>query len=260
MPKKRLLLFLLIIISLIFITYQSNRSSFQPLKFFTNIFNKFHEIKHSAKDSITAPFKRMLLRDEENKKLQAEIARLRTEQQRYQEAFFENRRLKNLLSLKEKEPRYVTSARIIAKSTDQWSNMLILDKGSSDGVKKDMTVITPLGLVGKISHATNSYSYLLLLTDINFSSAARIQKSRVEGVLSGQGLNKCVLKYIPYEEHVGIGDIVITSGLDRLFPKGIPIGYISKVNKVGTAPLQHIEVVPFEDTAKIEEVAIIQRE
>lgn len=260
MPKKRLLLFLFVIISIIFITYQSNRSPFQPLKFFTNIFNKFQEITHSAKDSITAPLKRMLLRDEENKKLQAEIARLRTEQQKYQEAFFENRRLKNLLLLKEKEPRYVTAARIIAKSTDQWSNMLILDKGSSGGVKNDMTVITHRGLVGKISHVTDSYSYLLLLTDINFSSAARIQKSRVEGVLSGKGLNKCILKYIPYDERVGIGDIVITSGLDTLFPKGIPIGYISKVNKEGTALFQHIEVVPFENTTKIEEVVIIQRE
>lgn len=260
MPKKRLLFLLFVIISFVLITFQTYKSPFQPLKFFTNIFNKFHEITHSVKDSISAPFKRILLRDEENKKLQAEIARLRIEQQKYQEVFFENRRLKNLLLLKEKEPRYVTAAHIIAKSTDQWSNMLILDKGSSDGVKKDMTVITHQGLVGKISHVTDSYSYLLLLTDINFSSAARIQKSRVEGILSGKGFNKCILKYIPYDESVVIGDIVITSGLDTLFPKGIPIGYISKVNKEGTTLFQHIEVVPFEDTAKIEEVVIIQRE
>lgn len=260
MPKKRFFLFLFIIICLILITYQSNRAPLQPLKFFNNVFNKFHDITHSVKDSITSPFKRMLIKEKENKKLKAEIARLLAEQQRYQETFLENKRLKNLLSLKENEPRYVTTASIIAKGTDQWSNTLIIDKGLSDGVRKNMTVIAPKGLVGKILNVNNSYSYLLLLTDINFSSAARIQKSRVEGVLSGTGFKKCVLKYIPYEEHVGKGDVVITSGLDKLFPKGIPIGYVSKVDKESTGLFQHIEVLPFEDIAKIEEIAIIQRE
>jgi rod shape-determining protein MreC len=260
MPKKRILLLLFIIISLIFITYQSNRASLRPLSFFNNIFSTLHEIKHSVKKSITSPFKRMLLREEDNKKLRAEIDHLRTEQQRYYEAFLENKRLKKLLSLKEEEPRYVTTAQIIAKSTDQWSSIVTIDKGSSDGIKKDMTAITSQGLVGKISNVSGSYSSLLLVTDINFSSAARLQKSRVEGVLSGTGFKKCKLKYIPYEEHVETGDIVITSGLDELFPKGIPVGSISKVDKKGTGLFQDIEVLPFEDTEKTEEIVIIQRE
>jgi len=260
MPKKRLLLFFFIIISLIFITYQSNREPFQSLNFFNNMFNKLHEIKDSAKDSVTSPFRRILLREEDNKKLRTEISQLRTEQQRYYEAFLENKRLKKLLSLKEEEPRYVTTAAIIAKSMDQWSNIVTIDKGSSDGVKKDMTAITHRGLVGKISNVTDSYSHLLLLTDINFSSAARLQKSRVEGILSGTGFKKCTLKYIPYEERVENGDTVITSGLDTLFPKGIPIGYVSKVDKKGTGLFQNVEVIPFEDTAKTEEIVIIQRE
>lgn len=260
MPKKRLLLFLFIIISLIFITYQSNRSSLQPLEFINNLFSKFHEMTHTVKESITSQFKRMLLREEENKKLKTEIARLLTERQRYNEVFLENKRLKKLLLLKEKEPRYVATAHVIAKGTDQWSNTLIIDKGLSDGIKKDMSVITHRGLVGKITKVDDSLSYLLLLTDINFSSAARLQKSRVEGVLSGTGFIKCKLKYIPYEEHVEKGDIIITSGLDKFFPKGLPIGYVSKVKKEGTGLFQDIEVIPFEDTAKIEEVVIIQRE
>jgi rod shape-determining protein MreC len=260
MPKKRLLLFLFIIISLIFITYQSNRVHFQPLNFFNNIFSNLHEIKHSVKNSITSPFKRMLLREEENKKLRAEIAQLRIEQQRYHEVFLENKRLKNLLSLKEEEPRYVTTAQIIAKSTDPWSSIVTIEKGSSDGIKKDMTAITSRGLVGKISNVSDSYSSLLLITDINFSAAARLQKSRSEGILSGTGFRKCTLKYIPYEEQVEKGDTVITSGLDKLFPEGIPIGYISKVDKKGTGLFQEVDVVPFEDTAKTEEIVIIQRE
>lgn len=73
------------------------------------------------------------------------------------------------------------------------------------------------------------------------------------------GLRKCQLKYIPLEEEVKVGNIIITSGLDSLFPQGIPVGYISKVDKKGAGLFQNIEVTPFEDNSKVEEVAIIKR-
>jgi rod shape-determining protein MreC len=112
--------------------------------------------------------------------------------------------------------------------------------------------------VGKIVAVSASSSSLLLLTDLNFSVAVRLQESRREGILSGTGLRKCQLKYIPQEEVVKLGVAVITSGLDSLFPEGIPVGYISKVNKKGTALFQDIEVTPFADDTKVEEVAIIR--
>lgn len=260
MPKKRLLLFLLIITALSLMTYQSNREPLLPLKFLNNALNWFHDIKHSVKDSITSPFKRIFLKEEENIRLKEDLNNLLKERQKYREALLENKRLRELLSLKEKEHRYVTAARVIARGTDQWSNTFVLDKGLSDGVTKDMLAITHRGLVGKISSVSDSYSTLLLLTDINFSSAARLQESRIEGVLSGTGFRKCLLKYIPYEEKVEQGNTVITSGLDSLFPQGIPIGYVSKVNKKGTGLFQDIEVLPFEDTSKIEELVIIKKE
>jgi len=259
MPKKRLLLFLFILISLGLMTYQSNREHILPLKSLKTAFNRFHDVKTSIKDFITSPFKRMLLREEENIRLKAEIARMLKEQQEYREAFQENKRLRELLSLKEKEHRYITTARVIGRSSDQWSNTLILDKGLSDGITKDMTAITNRGLIGKISGASVSYAHLLLLSDINFSAAARLQEGRTEGVISGTGFRKCQLKYIPSEEEVKKGDIVITSGLDSLFPQGIPIGYVSKVNKKGTGIFQYIEVIPLVDNAKIEEVVIIKK-
>jgi rod shape-determining protein MreC len=260
MPKKRLLLFLFIIIlSLGLMTYQSKKEHLLPLRFLNNTLNGFHAIVNSVKDSITSPFKKMLIREEENTRLKAEIRRLREEQQKYQEALLENRRLRELLSLKEKEHGYITAARIIARGADQWSNTFVLDKGLSDGVAKDMTAITQKGLMGKIAGVSNSYSYLLLLTDLNFSAAVRLQESRREGIISGTGLRKCQLKYIPYEEEVKVGDIVITSGLDSLFPQGIPVGYVSRVDKKGTGLFQNIDVIPFEDNSKTEEIAIIKR-
>jgi rod shape-determining protein MreC len=201
----------------------------------------------------------MLLREEENLRLKAELDKLLRERQKYEEAFLENKRLKEILSLKEKEHRYVTVARVIARGPDQWSNTFVLDKGLPAGIQKDMTAITTKGLVGKISEVSNSYSYLLLLTDINFSATVRLQEGRMEGIISGTGLRKCQLKYIPYDEEVKKGDVLITSGLDSLFPKGIPVGYVSKVDKKGSGIFQNIEVTPFVNNRSIEEVAIITR-
>lgn len=260
MPKKRLLLFLFIILSLSLMTYQSKKEHFLPLKFLNNTLTSFHAIVNSVKESFTSPFKKMLIREEENTRLKAEIKRSLEEQQKYKEALLENRRLRELLSLKEREHGYVTAARIIARGADQWSKTFVLDKGLSDGVTKDMAAITPKGLVGKISGVSNSSSSLLLLTDLNFSAAVRLQESRREGIISGTGLRKCQLKYIPYdEEEVKVGDILITSGLDSLFPQGIPVGYITRIDKKGSGLFQNIEVTPLEDNAEVEEVAIIKR-
>jgi rod shape-determining protein MreC len=181
------------------------------------------------------------------------------EQQKYREVFLENRRLRELLGLKEKEQRHVTTARVLARGTDQWSNTLILDKGAGDGITKDMIALTEKGLVGKISEVSGSFSYLLLLSDINFSAAARLQENRTEGVISGTGFRKCQMKYVPSEEEVKKGDTVITSGLDSLFPQGIPVGYVSRVNKKNVGMFQDIEVKPFVDNNKVEVVAIIRK-
>jgi len=260
MPKKRLLLLLLLIIlSLGLMTYQSNKERLRPFRFLDTIINKFHVVADSLRDSATTPFKRMLLREEENIRLKAELNRLLREQHKYQEILHENKRFRELLSIREKESRYITTARVIARVSDQWSHIFVLNKGLSDGVTKDMTAITHRGLAGKISDASDSYSYLLLVTDINFSAAVRLRESRREGVISGTGLRKCQLKYIPYDEEVKVNDVVITSGLDSLFPKGIPVGYVSKIGEKKSGLFQRIEVTPSEDNKKIEEVVIIKQ-
>ena len=260
MPKKWLLLLLFIIIALSLMTYQSNRQHLFQFNFLNTAINRFHEMKSSLIDALSSPFHRMMLREQENVKLKEEVAKMLKEQQACREIFYEDKTLRGLLALKEKEHRYITSAQVIGRSADQWSNVLILDKGRSDGIAKDMVAVTEKGLVGKISGVSDSYSNLMLLSDINFSAAVRVQESRIEGVISGTGFRKCQLKYIPYEEEVKKGNTIITSGLDQLFPKGILVGYVSKVNKKDIGFFQEIEVLPFVDLSKIETVAIIRRE
>ncbi len=123
-----------------------------------------------------------------------------------------------------------------------------------------MAVITPQGLVGKIYSVHDYYSEVLLLKDSNFSVAVRLQNSRREGVISGTGNDYCLLKYVPPEENVEIGEVVITSGFDGIFPEGLPVGVVSKVKKEGIEFFQYIEVRPFQSSEKTEDVIVMKRE
>ncbi len=260
MPKKNILLFvLLVIISFVLMTFQSRKGHLPINNLLHNLLNNTHKATKSLSDSVTRPFERMALNEEDNIKLQKRIDDLLMEREKYQEALIENKRLKELLRLRESSSSYITSAKVIARGVDYWTNTLIIDKGLKDGVEKDMSAITPKGLAGKVISVSDSYSQLLLISDINFSVTVRVQETRKEGVISGTGTRKCVLKYIPYEEEIKTGDIVITSGLDSLFPPGIQVGYVSKVdNKGAGGHFQYIEVVPFQDDKKIEEVIIVR--
>jgi len=259
MFRKKAIFFLLIVIVLFsFMTYQSRKGYSlmdNPASF---LLNAASSVITSVLDAIRRPFQMIAIRDEDNRSLQKRVDELMLERMSYQEALLENKRLKDLLKLKENHNDTIATAKIIARGTGHWTHTFILDKGLKDGITKDSTAITPKGLAGKIFNVSDSFSNVLLLTDINFAAAVRLQESRREGILSGTGTNKAVLKYMPPEQEVKEGDIVVTSGLDLLFPPGIPAGYVSRVNRQGTGQFQYIEVIPFVDNASIEEVLIIK--
>lgn len=260
MSIRRLLpLFLLLVFSLTLMTYQSNKGIIAPFGFIGTSFNHINDMIHSLSTAVQRPFRKIMVRDEENRRLRGEIDRLIAEQQRYRDLFFENRRLRDILALKEKERRYITAARIISRGLDRWSNTVVIEKGRRDGITKDMAVITPSGLVGKVSMVADSYAYVLLMSDINFSASVRVQEIRKEAILSGTGGRRCVLKYITPEDELKEGQVVVTSGFDDLFPQEMPAGYISRVTKKGTSIFQEIEVTPFQDLTKLDEVIIVRR-
>jgi rod shape-determining protein MreC len=256
--KNTLLFFTLVVLSLVLMTYQSKKGRLFSLPPLSALLDNSQFAAQSLTDMIEAPFRRMALREEENTRLKKEVAQLLLEKQKYRETALENRRLRELLQFKETQTNYIATCRIIARGIDRWSNTLLLDKGAKDGLAKDMTAVTPKGLAGKITDVTDSYAHLLLLTDINFSAAVRLQQSRREGIVSGTGTGKCVLKYIPHDEEVKPGDVVVTSGLDALFPAGIPVGYVSKVDVKAGGAFQYIEVVPYQNDAKMEEVIVVR--
>lgn len=259
MSKKNLFLFLLLLgVSFILMTYQSKKGHLLTAHGVSTLLHYSQAASRSATDSITSPLKTLSLRAKENILLRKRVDELLLERAKYQETVLENKRLRQLLDLRERQQRYVATARVLARGTDRWSHILVLDKGSSDGIAKDMCAITPGGLAGKIIEVTDAYAKVLLLTDITFSAAVRLQESRKEGIISGTGTKHLVLKYVPYEDAIKTGDIVITSGLDRLFPPGIPVGFVSKVKTQGRGHFQDIEVSPYVDESRIEEILIIQ--
>jgi rod shape-determining protein MreC len=260
MPRRKMFFFLVVVVfSFVLMTYQSRKGHTLSVGFTGNLLNSIDAATESVTDAIKRPFRMIALRDAENTALKKRVRELLLEREKYREAMLENKRLRELLGLKERHRDYVATARVIARGIDNWAHTFLLDKGSADGIAKDMTAITPRGLAGKIASVTGSYSRLLLLNDINFSTSVRLQDSRREGVLSGTGTRRCVLKYVSFDEPVKAGEIVITSGLDMLFPAGIPIGYVSKVGgRAGESNFQYIEVQPFQDSAEMEEVTIVK--
>ena len=260
MPRKKTLLFFIVVIfSFVLMTYQSRKGYTLSVDFMSGPLNSMHAASHSLAEAVKRPFRMMALREKENIEMKKKIGELLLEGAKSREALLENKRLKELLSLREYKRNYIASAQVIARGIDNWTHTLLIDKGAADGVAKDMAAITPRGLAGKITGVSASYSHILLLTDRNFSASSRLQGNRTEGVLSGTGSRRCVLKYVPFDEEVKVGDIVITSGLDMLFAPGIPIGYVTKVdNRKVSGDFQYIEVQPFQDNARMEEVIIVK--
>ncbi|MFA5353515.1 MAG: rod shape-determining protein MreC [Thermodesulfovibrionales bacterium] len=251
--KKRLLILLaLIIAGTALMTIQHKGGG---LAFFRVLSSPF-DFMNSVTTGLIDRFEGTWDAKRENERLRKELTALLLERQRYGEVMRENRRLKDLLSLKEVQPRYLATARVVARGYDRLLNTVILDKGSSSGIGKDMAVITTRGLVGKIYTVKPGSSEVLLLQDPNFSVAARLQEGREEGVISGAG-SRCTLKYVPPEVEVKPGAVVISSGLDGIFPAGLPIGLAKRVKKEGAGFFQEISVQPFQSEASVEEVVIV---
>lgn len=260
MPRKRYWLLLsLFIASIVLMTYQSQNGAIRPFGFLGEpLFSVNHAIS-SIKSGITESLEKYTLRDEELKKMKSELDALRMKEQKHMETELENRRLKGLLDLKDRQEGYVASARVVARGSDRWANTYVIDKGTGDGVRKDMAVVTVDGLLGKVQEARDSYSTVLLIDDPRFSAAARLQSGRAEAVLSGAGPGQCELKYVPTDTKVEKGETVLTSGLDSLFPPGLRAGFVSEVATDKEALFHDIQVVPYVDTSKVEEVIVVKR-
>jgi rod shape-determining protein MreC len=197
---------------------------------------------------------------QENRDLKLQIERLRIEQVRLSEDAEQARRLQALLGFKEQFISKTLAAQVIGSSGSEQSRVIYIDKGSRDGIKADMAVVTAEGVVGKVLRVSNkTTSQVLLINDQTSGVGAILEKSRLQGVLRGTPLGEVVLEKVMSDETVQPGDRVLTSGGDQIFPKGLPVGTVTKVSP-GPELFLNIQVKPTADLSRLEEVLVITQQ
>jgi len=194
----------------------------------------------------------------ENEVLKDKLSKVMELNDRLKEIELSNKRLRNLLHFqKSSSHHHVIAAEVIGRDPSHWSKTMIIDKGSQDGVKKGFPVVVHSGIVGQVVFITKYYSKVLLLIDHNSAVDAIVRRTRSHGVIKGNSEDEFRFLYVLRKENVKTGDIVISSGLDGVFPKGLRVGTVSEILKTNSGMFQIISVSPFVDYEKIEEVLVI---
>ena len=194
----------------------------------------------------------------ENQELENQIAELRSQIILLTEAQLENEDLRRQLGFKSAVPNFqLIAAEVIARDPSSYLNYLVIDRGSADGIRLGMPVLTNAGLVGRISRVSQTSSQVMLLTDSQSSVGAYIQRSRATGVVQGDLGPDLVMRYILQEETVVVGDIVLTSGLGGAFPKRLVIGQVVDVRQNDVDAHQEAVVTPAVDMSTLENVLVL---
>ncbi len=194
----------------------------------------------------------------ENRELKEEIERMRLEQVRMSQDADQARRLQALLGFKEQFISQTTAAQVIGFSGSEQSRSIYIDKGEKDGIKPDMAVVNASGIVGKVLHVYRSTALVLLINDQTSGVGAILEKSRLQGILRGTPAGEVVLEKVMSDESVQAGEQVLTSGGDRIFPKGLPIGTVTRVSP-GQELFLNIRVKPTANLSKLEEVLVVTK-
>lgn len=168
----------------------------------------------------------------------------------------ENERLHRLLDFRQQLTGDLLTARVIGRDATDLSHTILLDRGEADGIAVGAAVVAPEGVVGQIFHVSPHAARVLLITDHNSGADALVQRSRVRGIAEGNVDGTIGLKFIKRTDDVQIGDKVVTSGLDGIFPKGFLIGEVTGVDKRGQSMFQSIDVTPVVSFGRLEEIMV----
>lgn len=172
----------------------------------------------------------------------------------------ENERLRRLLEFRPRVRDTVIAARVIGRDALGASRSFVIDRGTNDGVERGAAVLAPEGVVGHVFLAGRHAARVLLITDHNSGVDAIVQRTRARGIVEGRIGGGCGLKFVKRTESLEPGDLVITSGVDGIFPKGLPIGRITTVDRRGRGLFQYAFVDPAVDFDVLEEVLVVLRE
>ena len=194
---------------------------------------------------------------EENRQLRRDLGLLQKQNADLRESAIAAQRLAGLLEFKEQFIAQTVAARVIGRDSTNWYGGVVLNKGDRDGIRPEMGVMTPAGVVGRVVKTGPYSSMVLLVTDPHNAITGIIQRSRDEGIVEGTSQGRARIKYLPLLASVRVGDTVVTSGLTGGFPRGIVIGAVLSIQKEEGELFQSAEITPEADLSKLEEVLVI---
>lgn len=199
------------------------------------------------------------------KGMRAELTRLRTEatalrlrQLRHDELDAENARLRTLLTLRERLPARTVGAEVVARDWNGFTRGLTIDRGRADGIERLAPVVVTRGVVGRVAGLRRGSAVVQVLTDPASSIGGVVQRTRAQGLVEGVAGGRLRLKLAASEEGVEAGDLVVTSGIGELFPKGLPLGRVLRVFPP-TGVFRTAELRPLVDLPTVEEVFVLPR-
>ncbi len=194
----------------------------------------------------------------ENGRLRQDLAQVQAQNDHFKETAQENQRLRRLLDFQQAVGLDVLPAEVIGKDPSPWFRSVIIDKGTASGVAKGQPVVTAQGIAGQVTEVAAKYAKVLLIIDQNTAVDTLVQRSRARGMVTGTSDDRCIFKYVMRQDDVHVGDVLIASGLDGVFPKGLRVGSVSAVEQEGPGIFQEVRVAPSVDFATLEEVLVVR--
>lgn len=223
------------------------------------------KVFYSATNSVTGFFKGILnlgtvTRDKKN--LEKQVATLQSRVYQLEEQEYQNLRLREDLNFQEQNKNQFTMqlASVIGISQEGWDETITIDRGSSDGVAKGMPVVTPKGLIGRVTAVSGNTATVLLIIDNRSAVGALVQINRTLGVVEGtddEGTGLRII-HLPKDAPIRVRQTVITSGLGGVFPKGLLIGKVTSVGMESNGLMQYARIQPFANFEHLEEVFVVK--
>jgi len=171
----------------------------------------------------------------------------------------ENIKLRKILELSEKNTYRMTVAQVVGEDVKSWHKCIIIDKGTDSGIRERMAVISPRGLVGQVMEANRKSSKIMVINDTNSAIDVYVEGKEIRGIAEGSGFSTLKLKYVKKNEEPEIGDRLITSGKDGIYPKGIPLGIVVNVDRKKGGIFLDIDVVPFANYRVLDQVIVLRK-
>lgn len=193
-----------------------------------------------------------------NQLLQKENDELKARLNLFNENLSELDRLRNILDFQKTTKMDLVPAQVIGRNLVTDHNTITINKGTMHGLKSGQAVLSIKGAVGYIFKPSLRTSHVMLITDRYSVVDAIVQKSRAHGIVEGKSKNTCILQYVEKTEDIKDGDLIVTGGLDNIFPKGFPLAIINNIERKTKTASLNIEVKPVVDASQVEEVFVVK--